>query len=98
MEDGKLTALALYIVSRGGEMSKEAAISEMKSWIERQRRELMRIVLQEKSVIPKSVKEIFGHMSSVLHLFYSKDDGYWSMGLLQVATSIIQDPILLDEF
>lgn len=97
VEGGKLNALALYRVSSGGEMmmSKEAAISEMKRLIERQRRELMRTILEE-SVIPKCCKEIFGHMSSVVHLFYSKDDGYWSMGLMQVATSIIHDPILLN--
>ncbi|KAH6777165.1 Terpenoid cyclases/Protein prenyltransferases superfamily protein [Perilla frutescens var. frutescens] len=97
IEDGKLNALSLYMINNGGEITKEAAILELKSWIDTQRRELLRLVLEgNNSVLPKSCKELFGHMCSVVHLFYSKDDGFTSQGLIQVVNAIIHEPIALE--
>ncbi|KAI3456651.1 hypothetical protein Pfo_013314 [Paulownia fortunei] len=96
LKDGKLNAIPLYIINSGGEVTKEAAITEMKSLIDSQRRELLRLVLEGKSsVLPKSCKDLFWHMSTVLHLFYSKDDGFTSQDLLRVVTAIIHEPIVL---
>lgn len=84
------------MINNGGEVSKEGAILEMKSWIESQRRELLRLVLESKtSVLPKSSKELFWHMCSVVHLFYSKDDGFTSQDLIQVVNAVVHDPIVL---
>lgn len=86
------------MINHGGEMGKETAISEIKSWIETQRRELLRLVLKGKnSVLPKPCKELFWHMCSVVHLFYSKDDGFTSQDLIQVVNAVIHEPIVLDE-
>lgn len=95
LKDGKLNALSLYIMNNGGETTAEAAILEMKSWIERERRELLRLVLEEnKSVLPKVCKELFWHMCTVVHLFYSKDDGFTSQDLFGVVNAIIHQPII----
>nr|A0A2K9RFY0.1 RecName: Full=Ent-kaurene synthase TSP4, chloroplastic; AltName: Full=Terpene synthase 4; Short=VacTPS4 [Vitex agnus-castus]AUT77123.1 ent-kaurene synthase [Vitex agnus-castus] len=96
LKEGKLNAIPLYIINNGGEITKEAAASEMKSLIETHRRELLRLVLEGKnSVLPKSCKELFWHMSKVLHLFYSKDDGFTSQDLIKVVKAVIYEPIVL---
>ncbi|KAK6149559.1 hypothetical protein DH2020_017084 [Rehmannia glutinosa] len=98
LKDGKLNAIPLYMINSGGEITKEAAIMEMKSLIERQRRELLRLVLDEKkSVLPKSCKDLFWQMCRVVHLFYSKDDGFTSQELFRVVNAIIHEPIVLNE-
>nr|AEF33360.2 ent-kaurene synthase [Scoparia dulcis] len=95
-KDGTPNALTLYI--SGGKMTKEAAIAEMKSLIESQRRELLRLVLDRKnSVLPKACKDLFWHMNTVLHVFYSKDDGFTSQEMIRVVNEIIYQPIVLDE-
>nr|AGN70881.1 ent-kaurene synthase [Plectranthus barbatus] len=97
LKDGKLNTLSLYMVNNEGEISWEAAILEVKSWIERERRELLRSVLEEeKSVVPKACKELFWHMCTVVHLFYSKDDGFTSQDLLSAVNAIIYQPLVLE--
>nr|WJZ49122.1 putative ent-kaurene [Scutellaria barbata] len=99
IKDGKLNAIPIYLINSGGEMSKEAATLEMKSMIDSKRRELLRLVLEgEKSVLPKSCKKLFWHMSTILHLFYSKDDGFTSQDLIKVVNEVIHQPIVLKEF
>lgn len=93
LEDGKLNALSLYMINNDGEITKEAAILEIKSWIDTQRRELLKLVLENHNVLPKSCKELFWHMCSVVHLFYSKDDGFTSHKLFRVVNAIIHEPI-----
>ncbi|KAL7088358.1 hypothetical protein ACP275_13G123200 [Erythranthe tilingii] len=99
MKDGKLNAVSLYLTKSGGEMTKEDAVTEMKGLIERERRELLRLVLEgeKTNVLPKACKDLFWHMSTVLHLFYSKDDGFTSQELFGVVNSIINEPIVLNE-
>ena len=88
----------MYINNHGGEVGKEAAISVIESWIEIQRRELLSLVLEgKKSVLPKPCKELFRHISFVLHQFYSEDDGFQLQGLIQMVNEIIQQPILLKD-
>lgn len=98
LKDGTPNAISLYMINSGGEMTKEAAVAEMKGLIESDRRELLRLVLEGKnSVLPRACKDLFWHMSTVLHLFYRKDDGYTSQGLMGVANAIINEPIVLKE-
>ncbi|KAL7130570.1 hypothetical protein ABFS83_13G142600 [Erythranthe nasuta] len=99
MKDGKLNAVTLYITKSGGEMTKEDAVTEMKESIVRKTRELRRLVLEgeKSSVLPKACKDLFWHMSTVSHLFYSKDDGFTSQELFGVVNSIINEPIVLSE-
>ncbi|CAA0818037.1 Ent-kaur-16-ene synthase- chloroplastic [Striga hermonthica] len=98
LKDGKLNAVPLYMINSGGKISKEAAVMEMKRMIVSRRRELLSLVLEEKcSVIPKSCKALFWHMSTVLHLFYVKDDGFTSQELIKVVNQMIYEPIVLSE-
>ncbi|EYU27586.1 hypothetical protein MIMGU_mgv1a002236mg [Erythranthe guttata] len=99
MKDGKLNAVTLYITKSGGEMTKEDAVTEMKESIVRKTRELRRLVLEgeKSSVLPKACKDLFWHMSTASHLFYSKDDGFTSHELFGVVNSIINEPIVLNE-
>nr|QEV81856.1 terpene synthase 17 [Prunella vulgaris] len=99
LKAGKLNVLSLYIMNNGGEVSKEDGITEIKRWIEEQRKELLRLVFEGKeSVVPKPCKELFWHMCSVLHLFYSKDDGFTSQDLIHVVNAVIHEPIALKGF
>ncbi|KAL3627131.1 Ent-kaurene synthase TSP4, chloroplastic [Castilleja foliolosa] len=98
LKDGKLNAVPLYMINSGGEITKEDAIVEMKSLIVSQRRELLRLVLEEKnSVIPKACKDLFWHMSTVVHLFYAKDDGFTSLDMFRVVNEIVLQPIVLKD-
>lgn len=70
----------------------------IESWIETERRELLRLVLEgKKSVLPKVCKELFWHMCSVVHQFYSKDDGFTKQDLFRVVNAIIHQPIQLKD-
>nr|QIQ56005.1 putative terpene synthase 1 [Eremophila lucida] len=98
LKEGKLNAVPLHMIHSGGGKTKEAAIVEIKRLIDRRRRELLGLVLDGKSsVIPRACKDLFWHMSTVVHLFYSKDDGFTSQDLIQVVNQIIHEPIVLDE-
>lgn len=80
-------------------MTPEEAILEIRSeMIDPRRRELLRLVLDSNTVLPKPCKEVFWNMCSVLFLFYSKDDGFWAKELIQVVNQIIHQPIFLNSF
>ncbi|KAL3851002.1 hypothetical protein ACJIZ3_012884 [Penstemon smallii] len=96
LKDGKLSAVSLYIINNGGDITEETAIEEIKRSIEGLRRELHRLVLDRKnSVLPRACKDFFWHMSTILHLFYFKDDGFSSQELIKVVNQIINNPIVL---
>lgn len=88
----------MHIAENGGEMSKEAAISEMISLIDTQRKEILKIVLDSNTALPKPCKELFWNMNSSGQLIYNKDDGFWSQELMKVVHQIIHQPIVLDDF
>ncbi|KAL3503768.1 hypothetical protein ACH5RR_038217 [Cinchona calisaya] len=91
---GKLNALSLRLIEGAVGITEAAAIAEMKRLTEYQRRELLRLVVQkEGSVVPRACKDLFWHMSKVLHQFYIKDDGFTSEGMIQLVKSIIYEPL-----
>lgn len=97
-EEGKLNAVSLHIIHGNGVITAEDAIEEMKVIIGDKRRELLRLILQEKSsVVPRDVKDLFWKMMKVLHLFYIKDDGFTSHEMHSTVNAVIKDPIILDE-
>lgn len=98
-KEGKLNALSLYMCDSGGNIvTREDSTAEMKKLINDSRRELLRLVLErKKGIIPRACKNLFWHMSTVLHLFYIKDDGFTSQDLIKVVNSIIHEPIVLCE-
>ncbi|KAG7955138.1 hypothetical protein I3843_11G055600 [Carya illinoinensis] len=95
-EEGKLNAVSLCIIHGGGIITEEEAIKEMKSFIATKRRELLKLVLQEKgSLIPRECKDLFWKMTRVLHLFYMKDDGFTSHEMINAVNAVIEEPIVL---
>nr|QIA61389.1 terpene synthase 4 [Chiococca alba] len=96
---GQLNALSLRLIHGGVGITEAAAVAEMKSSIEKQRRELLRLVLRkEGSVVPRACKDLFWNMSRVLHQFYVKDDGFTSEEMIELVKSIIYEPIAVNEF
>ncbi|XP_051125271.1 ent-kaurene synthase TSP4, chloroplastic isoform X1 [Andrographis paniculata] len=90
MNEGKLNAVPLYVRNSGGKTTKEEAIFKVKCLIDSNRRELLKLVLDAKnSVIPKPCKDLFWHMCTVVHLFYSKDDGFTSPDLIKEVKAVL---------
>ncbi|XP_062170077.1 ent-kaurene synthase, chloroplastic-like [Alnus glutinosa] len=96
-DEGKLNAVSLCIIHGDGINTEEEAVKELKSFIASRRRELLKLVLQEKSsVVPRACKDLFWKMIKVLHLFYRKDDGFTSDEMINVVNAIIEEPIVLN--
>lgn len=97
-EEGKLNAVSLCMIHGGGDCTKEETIKEMKSFIAGKRRELLKLVLQEKgSVVPRACKDLFWKMIKVLHLFYMKDDGFTSHEMFNSVNAVLEEPIVLNK-
>ncbi|KAE8124499.1 hypothetical protein FH972_019378 [Carpinus fangiana] len=96
-DEGKLNAVSLCIIHGDGINIEEEVIKEMKNFIASKRRELLKLVLQEKgSVVPRACKDLFWNMIRVLHTFYRKDDGFTSDEMINAANAIIEEPIVLN--
>ena len=95
-EDGKLNAVSLGMIHGSGTSTEEEINNEMKSVISGKRRELLRLVLQEKgSIVPRACKDVFWKMCKVVHLFYAKNDGFTSHEMANAVNAVIEGPILL---
>ncbi|KAI5675308.1 hypothetical protein M9H77_06258 [Catharanthus roseus] len=93
---GKLNALSLYMIHSDGDITETSAIEHMKSLIENQKREVLRLVLQnEGSVIPRACKDVFWNMARVLIQFYKKNDGFTSHEMMGLVRSIMYEPLPL---
>ncbi|EOA33662.1 hypothetical protein CARUB_v10019830mg [Capsella rubella] len=97
-KEGKLNAVSLHMKHERDNRSKDEIIESMKGLAERKRKELHKLVLEEKgSVVPRECKGAFLKMSKVLNLFYRKDDGFTSHNLMSVVKSVIYEPVTLQE-
>ncbi|KAM0909231.1 hypothetical protein ACQ4PT_014946 [Festuca glaucescens] len=93
---GKLNSISLLVLHSGGSMSVEAAKKEVEDSIASCRRELIRLVLREGTVVPKPCKELFLRMYQVNHLFYSNTDGFSSpTEMLREVNAVIYEPLKL---
>ena len=76
----------------------EEVIRKIRAQIDSERRELLRLVLQENgSIVPRACKDLFWNMSKVVHLFYKKDDGFTKHDMLNAVNEVIHEPISVDE-
>ncbi|KAJ7982092.1 Ent-kaurene synthase [Quillaja saponaria] len=97
-EEGKLNVVSLGLLHGDEVITEEEVIQEFRGLINNKRRELLRLVLQEKeSIIPRACKELFWKMIKVLHFFYQKDDGFTSHDMIDIVNAVIQEPIILNE-
>ncbi|CAN1290535.1 Ent-kaurene synthase 5, chloroplastic [Linum perenne] len=97
MGSDEVDAVAL-LHGGGGGRSIEEVMDDVKIEIERERKKLLKLVLEDKENekgIPRCCKEPFWKMGKVLHLFYNKDDGFTNTDLVNAASSIVNDPIPL---
>lgn len=86
------------MVHGNGVVTAEDAVNKMKGVIEDKRRELLRLVLQEKgSLVPRDCKDLFWKMMKVLNLFYIKDDGFTSNEMHSTVNAVIKEPIILND-
>ncbi|KAD4982752.1 hypothetical protein E3N88_19423 [Mikania micrantha] len=95
-KEGKLNAVALY--SSNGEIGnvEEEVVKEMMIMIKNKRRELMKLVIEEKgSIVPRACKDAFWNMCDVLNLFYATDDGFTGEAIHDVVKDIIYNPLRL---
>ncbi|KAG9439006.1 hypothetical protein H6P81_019171 [Aristolochia fimbriata] len=90
--EGKLNSVTLHI-GHGG--SEEEAVRYLRSMIERDRRELLRLVVQrEGSTVARACKDLFWNMSKILHLFYMRNDGFSSSTeMVGAVEAVIYEPI-----
>ncbi|KAL8147091.1 hypothetical protein AgCh_004711 [Apium graveolens] len=92
-KEGKLNAVSLHMIHTNV-ATEEDAIREIKCTIKLKRRELLKLVLQEKdSLVPRSCKDLFWKMCRVIHQFYMKDDGFTSEDMFGAVKDIIYKPI-----
>lgn len=95
--EGKLNAVSLYMINDSGNFAKEEATEAIKGVVEKRRRELLRLVLEENSTIPRACKDLFWNMCCVVHLFYRKDDGFTSHEFMNSAKALFEQPLVLDQ-
>ncbi|CAI0379003.1 unnamed protein product [Linum tenue] len=94
-EQGTVNAVSLLLLEGGRTL--DDAVEEVREAIEKERKQLLRLVLLEKEEkgMPKCCKQLFWNMAKVLHLFYMKDDGFTNEDIVNVAKSIVNEPIHL---
>lgn len=93
-KQGKLNSVSLHMIHTDSE---EAAVRDIKRIINEKRRELQRLVLQEKgSVVPRACRDLFWKMSRVMHFTYMKDDDFTLENMFWAVKAIIHEPISID--
>lgn len=93
-KQGKLNAVSL-LMTHGSGVTEEVAIKKTMSYIDNQRRELLRLVLQENgSAVPRACKDLFWKMTKIVHLFYMENDGFSSNEeMIHLVNAVIHEPI-----
>ncbi|XBJ05170.1 hypothetical protein VPH35_024003 [Triticum aestivum] len=93
---GKVNSVSLLILQSGGSMSTKAAKKAIEESIASCRKDLLRLVLREDSVVPRPCKELFWKMCKINHLFYSQIDGFSSpTAMVGAANAVIYEPLKL---
>nr|CBX87013.1 KS protein [Triticum aestivum] len=94
--EGKLNSVSLLGLHSGGSTSIEAAKNAIQKSIVSSRRDLLRLVLKEGTVVPRACKELFWKMCKILHLFYFRTDGFSSpKEMASAVNAVINEPLRL---
>ncbi|XP_051214858.1 ent-kaur-16-ene synthase, chloroplastic [Lolium perenne] len=94
--EGKLNSVSLLVLHSGGLMSVEGAKEAIQKNIVASRRDLLRLVLKEDTVVPRACKELFWKMCKILHLFYFQTDGFSSpKEMASAVDAVINEPLKL---
>ncbi|XP_031283362.1 ent-kaur-16-ene synthase, chloroplastic-like [Pistacia vera] len=93
-----LNAVSLQTIHSKGVIAEEEAIENLRSVVNSSRRELLRLVLQEKgSIIPRPIKDLFLKTSKSSHLFYMEDDGFTSDSMMNFVNDLIQEQLCVNK-
>ncbi|KAK6930393.1 Terpene synthase, metal-binding domain [Dillenia turbinata] len=98
-KEGKLNAVPLHIIHRGGIITEQDSIKELREIIGENAKKLLRMILETKdSVVPRACKDLFWDMTQVHYLFYSKVDGFSSPTEMETAINeVLYMPIDCNE-
>ncbi|KAM0916838.1 hypothetical protein ACQ4PT_009874 [Festuca glaucescens] len=77
-KEGKLNSVSLLVLQSGGSMTISDARKELRRPIDKCRRDLLRMVLREDSVVPTPCKQLFWNMCKTCHFFYFRGDAFSS--------------------
>jgi acyclic sesquiterpene synthase len=96
-KEGKLNIVSLLVL-HGGSTSISDARKKLQKPIDTCRRDLLRLVLREESVVPRPCKELFWKMCKVCYFFYSRIDGFRSpVERAKEVNAVINEPLKLQE-
>ena len=91
-----MNSVSLLVLDSGGSISSEAAKKTIEESIASSRKELLRLVLKEDSVVPRPCKKLFWNMCKINHVFYSQTDGYSSLKeMVGAVNAVIYEPLKL---
>uniref|UniRef100_A0ACD5VBT8 Uncharacterized protein n=1 Tax=Avena sativa TaxID=4498 RepID=A0ACD5VBT8_AVESA len=94
--EAKLNSVSLLLHHYGGAMSIEMAKMEIRKSIITTRKDLLRLVLKEESIIPRPCKEVFWKICKLPHFFYFETDGYSSpKKMASAVNALIYEPLKL---
>jgi ent-kaurene synthase len=92
--EGKLDSVSLLVIHSDGSMSTGAAKEAIRRSIASCRKDLLRLVLKENSVVPRACRELFWKMCKVCHLFFSHTDEFTSPSeMVSAVNAIINEPL-----
>ncbi|KAM3369619.1 hypothetical protein ACQJBY_017491 [Aegilops geniculata] len=94
--DGKINSVSLLVHHSGGSMTIAEARKELQEPIDTCRRDLLRLVLKEESVMPRLCKELFWKMCKTCYFFYYQGDAFSSPEeKVGAVDAVIHEPLQL---
>ncbi|KAM3389179.1 hypothetical protein ACQJBY_011375 [Aegilops geniculata] len=94
--DGKINSVSLLVHHSGGSMTIPEARKELQEPIDTCRRDLLRLVLKENSVMPRRCKELFWKMCKTCYFFYYQGDAFSSPEeKVGAVDAVIHEPLQL---
>nr|XP_043623552.1 ent-kaurene synthase 1, chloroplastic-like [Erigeron canadensis] len=93
-EQGKFNAVLLHMSQQNSGVMLEEVVEEMKTLVESQRREMIKLVLEAKgSIVPRACKDAFWNTCNSAKLFYATDDGFTGNSIQDTVKQVIYEPI-----
>lgn len=94
--EGKLNSVSLLVLQSGGSLTILEARRELQKPIDTCKRDLLRLVLREDTVVPRPCKELFWSMCKTCYFFYSQGDAFSSPEeKIGAVNAVIHDPLQL---
>ncbi|XP_048558941.1 acyclic sesquiterpene synthase-like [Triticum urartu] len=94
--DGKINSVSLLVHQSGGSLTIPEARKELQEPIDTCRRDLLRLVLKEDSVMPRLCKELFWKMCKTCYFFYYQGDAFSSPDeKVGAVDAVIHEPLQL---